>query len=535
MGAFREDASMLGSCCGGSVIGPGGEVAAAGRWQVGQRVHAVWAGNGFHYAATLREVDHEKRGVTVDWDDGGTDYRTLSFDQVVETSEDTAAWSRSDIDRVATVKDTPDKGRCLFVNADCAPGQIIFAERPTQVVVPELAQAVFDHLRLLHDAKPLNLGSASFYFAALMSALKLDERGIDVILDKFVPSLDEEPDEDVHRIIKSLTEDVPELKLQDRPIDPRRLQRLVSAWRFNCFGHHKEDGLVLYDRISMCSHSCDPSCCWSYGADDAFVLRARVALRAGDEITISYLQDEDLLKCTATRRQKLLNWQFTCQCRRCQLRVDTGRGFRCPSCGVGALYAAEPQHLASPSASASLASSCDGSVLEPCAACGKSPSPDDAAALLRLERDYTSRVESLDKTNVADVELVFQAAVGVFERHWLLYVMDTMLVEAYRGKRPLDALEHQCRRAAFHHHYYARPTFILAWCHEETGDIVQLQYPHRYSELKRQYQFAYHMLSILCGRTHPYTSSPFNKLWRSVQSLEQNRTRESCNRTRESC
>ena len=40
----------------------------------------------------------------------------------------------------------------------------------------------------------------------------------------------------------------------------------------------------------------------SYGDDDAFVLRARIALKAGDEITISYLQDEDLLKSTTVRQ-----------------------------------------------------------------------------------------------------------------------------------------------------------------------------------------------------------------------------------------
>jgi hypothetical protein len=133
--------------------------------------------------------------------------------------------------------------------------------------------------------------------------MKLDKESIDIIMDKYVPSPDEDPDEDVVRILQMMKEDMPELKLAENPIDPRRLQRLVSAWRYNSFGHHTEDGLVLYNRISMCAHSCDPSCCWSYGNEDAFVLRARIALKSGDEITISYLQDEDLLKSTSVRVQ----------------------------------------------------------------------------------------------------------------------------------------------------------------------------------------------------------------------------------------
>merc|ERR1712187_178317 len=89
----------------------------------------------------------------------------------------------------------------------------------------------------------------------------------------------------------------------------------------------------------MCAHSCDPTSCWSFGEGDAFVLRARTALRKDDELTISYLQDDELLKSTAVRQQKLQNWRFNCACPRCCLDVDMGRGFRCRCCRVGVLYA----------------------------------------------------------------------------------------------------------------------------------------------------------------------------------------------------
>lgn len=53
---------------------------------------------------------------------------------------------------------------------------------------------------------------------------------------------------------------------------------------------------------------------------------------------ISYLQDDDLLKSTASRRSKLENWQFRCACARCMIKIDPARGFRCLKCRAGAHY-----------------------------------------------------------------------------------------------------------------------------------------------------------------------------------------------------
>jgi len=282
-------------------------------------------------------------------------------------------------------------------------------------------------------------------------------------------------------------------------IDAKKFQRLVSAWRYNSFGHHKEDGLVLYNRISMCAHSCDPTCCWSYGDEDAFVLRSRIALGKGDELTISYLQDEDLLKSTSVRQTKLQNWKFTCACPRCALKVDLGRGFRCQRCRLGINYPKVPEP--------------EKNGFEPCNVCGTTPSLEDVQMLIQMEDEYVLRVENLDKKDLPDVQIVYQAAIDIFERHWILYVMDTILWEGARAKNVLDAMEHQRRRIEFHEHYYLRPTFILAWCHEELGDCMQTQFPSRKWHLMQEFQRAYQMLAILCGSSHQYTASPYNKLW----------------------
>jgi len=467
------------------------------RWKPNDRVYAVWGGNGCYYSATVVDVNWDKKTVKVTWDDNDGSHRDVSFDQVMEPSEDTVAWSTQRIDRRVNVQDTECKGRCLYTNEASEAGQVVFVERPLLVALPALNQKLWDHLSKLHEAQPLNLGTITFHYAALMSELTLDKVSIDIIRDKYVPEPDEEAGEDVMRILKSIEEHIPEV-LKDRKVDAKHLQLLVSAWRYNSFGHHKEDGLVLYNRISMCAHSCDPTCCWSYGDEDAFVLRSRVALSKGDELTISYLQDEDLLKSTAVRVQKLQNWRFTCACDRCVQPLDVGRGFRCRKCRIGILNFSVAK-----------------GGLEPCQVCNALPSQEDQQMLIHLEEEYVQRVENLDKTDVADVETVYQAAIDIFERHWILYVMDTMLWEANREKALPDAMEHQRRRIDFHEHYYNRPTFILAWCHEELGDSLQTQFAHRKWQYIQEFQRAYNMLAILCGTNHQYTASPYNKLWQA--------------------
>jgi len=222
-------------------------------------------------------------------------------------------------------------------------------------------------------------------------------------------------------------------------------------------------------------------------------------------LTISYLQDEDLLKSTAVRQQKLQNWRFTCACTRCCLTVDTGRGFKCRRCRVG---------VVNPTTSGTL---------EPCHVCTASPSQEEQQMLLQLEGEYVARVEGLDKTDVQDVETVYQASLEIFERHWILYVMDTMLWEAYKEKRLPDAVEHQRRRIEFHEHYYCRPTFVLAWCHEELGDSLQNLFPARRWHCAQEFWRAAQMLVILCGSNHQYTASPYHKL-HAVQTNGANST-----------
>merc|ERR1712048_1492910 len=149
--------------------------------------------------------------------------------------------------------------------------------------------------------------------------------------------------------------------------------------------------------------------------------------------------------------------------------------------------------------------------------------------MLELEEQYVARVEALDKNDVPDVLQVFQAAVELFDKHWIMYVMDTYLWEAHKGgdsSKMLTAIEHQRRRIIFHEHYYFRPTFILAWCHEELADSIQGIVKCYRWDISQEYQLAHSMLTVLCGMHHQYTSAAYQKLC-NLQEIQA----QSCNGT----
>lgn len=62
---------------------------------------------------------------------------------------------------------------------------------------------------------------------------------------------------------------------------------------------------------------------------------ARRSLRAGEEVTISYLPESKLFRPRGVRQAALAHWGFHCQCPRCSAPEDL-RSFRCLRCGPAA-------------------------------------------------------------------------------------------------------------------------------------------------------------------------------------------------------
>ncbi|KAK9172947.1 SET domain protein [Cryptosporidium meleagridis] len=406
-------------------------------------------------------------------------------------------WDLESIHENVEVRYTESKGRCLYARKCFNPGDIIFAESPLLVVTPELAPELSEFLEDMNSKETFTLPPL-WHVAALCTLTMLEEEDKAICLDKWVPDPFAEPSYDVQKIIENTGIDV----------DPHLYERTLNAWRFNSFNHTSNNGIVLYNVISMMAHNCGASCCWHYGVDNTFVLRAKTRLEVGDEITISYISDDDLFKCSKTRRELLSNWLFYCQCERCNNPTDLSRGLKCASCGVGSMFFKEDENGITRSSR--------------CSVCRSQPDREIIDSYTDLESQYVARLEETDKSDVEDVEAVYQEAQKVFTQHWIMYELDTMLFEAYKESQQFSfALSCLYNRLNFVRNVLPDCTYTLAWITEELGDILSILQDEYHkgksktnqeiSAIQRYYYDTWCYLSILTGPNHHFTVAAKNK------------------------
>ena len=104
---------------------------------------------------------------------------------------------------------------------------------------------------------------------------------------------------------------------------------------FYCFDLHgckaSDGSLCLFDIGSKMRHSCRPNSKHSGNGE----IRALCKINNGDELFVSYLDDDTLMLPTLYRQDNLQdNWMTDCDCERCTADVDIFRGHRCgvPNC-----------------------------------------------------------------------------------------------------------------------------------------------------------------------------------------------------------
>ena len=127
-------------------------------------------------------------------------------------------------------------------------------------------------------------------------------------------------------------------------------------------------GKGCYPIFAIMSHHC--ICNARYFVDPRtfnMYVRARVAIKAGEEITVQYLSAlngthrwpgqaiamEVLEQCYLPRRRRRIRdeWFFDCLCARCSDPSERGTnisGVKCSRCAAGVLLPAQPLHHAAP-------------------------------------------------------------------------------------------------------------------------------------------------------------------------------------------
>jgi len=380
-----------------------------------------------------------------------------------QANSDIAAFSTEEIDSRVYVRHVPNKGRCLFTRYALKPGDVIFVEEPilscTTKSNKKLWKAIHEDCELHNTEMDM---PASWHFAALYSLLYLDKKNRKQILDKWHPTVNpQELSTDVLRICRNVS--------YAKNVDPFEYERMLHAWRYNCFGHHSDNnGLVCYNRISMMAHCCESSATWHYGtSNDQFVLRARRHLEKDDEITITYVGDEELYKSKDLRRTRLASWLFTCRCNKCSTVLDASRGLRCPSCGGGVVYLTTDDEY----------SVLDGTDADKkfsasnCSSCRYKMNQEEIATYVGFETAYINRLELCNVQDLGDCETVLLEAGRVFIQHFVLFELHTKLQEAYKVIGDYDLANYYLdQRIKFVEQACPSPSYHLAWLYEELGD-----------------------------------------------------------------
>ncbi|XP_954031.1 uncharacterized protein TA06820 [Theileria annulata] len=433
-------------------------------------------------------------------------------------SSEVTCFTKENIDSLVRVSEVPGKGRCLFVRKAFDPGELIFAESPLFMIDPTSNQELWDELNKLNEESPFVLPPL-WHKAALFSILEGNEESNSILENKWVENRNQEVSADVLRVLNSIcTIEDGEFYYDGVVIKPEVYQLYLQVWPLNAFGRTSEpDGLVIYDKISYVAHSCNPSCCWHHTENDEFVLRARKKLVPGDEITISYLGETDLLSPTFRRRTLLQNWHFFCTCERCSIPIDNCRGFLCKCCHYGTIFLNYDSFFSSHSSMQ-------------CELCGYQFTESEMNEYIELERAYVYRIDGIDKSNLMDILQVYDHAKNVFKQHWALYQLQTLLYDIYKEKSNFEQAKiYLMQRIHYVDKVILGPLYCVAFMHEEMADILtyicdldqnlsKIGNPNSdigaLNMIMGYYFNSAALLSILCGYKHSYYHSVISKRYR---------------------
>mmetsp|Transcript_41972 Transcript_41972/g.97979 ORF Transcript_41972/g.97979 Transcript_41972/m.97979 type:complete len:479 (-) Transcript_41972:55-1491(-) len=188
------------------------------------------------------------------------------------------------------------------------------------------------------------------------------------------------------------------------------LTYILQILSSNRFGY-SEQSMELMFAGSMFEHSCLPNCflgTWQTkdGEAGTQTYRALRDIKAGEALSIDYLNFPAGYCPAAARAKALQGWGFSCTCPRCVSLPEVERSFVCPACG-------EPQLCPSHPSSSEMG----------CLSCGKAPEADYVARCLDREAKLAqahsrSPAEDDDSLQAEDEEesllgfhhhLVFQA------------------------------------------------------------------------------------------------------------------------------
>eukprot|EP00927_Polykrikos_kofoidii_P001018 TRINITY_DN1036_c0_g1_i1.p1 TRINITY_DN1036_c0_g1~~TRINITY_DN1036_c0_g1_i1.p1 ORF type:complete len:470 (+),score=69.09 TRINITY_DN1036_c0_g1_i1:105-1514(+) len=417
------------------------------------------------------------------------------------------------------------KGRILLSTREFAVGEIILVEGPLHIAQEDKRSGAWKKLnKLCKDYEDDFEYEALWYWCALRSLSGDQLKGVKAI------GLEGAASETQFNLLllhhPKVTEASESAQILVRELVPNAdvmiLERLIQIWVLNCFEYSDSpQGYATYFFSSFMSHSCYPNAIWHYdGANH--VVRARRNIAVGEEVCISYLPEDGLLQAVPVRRWELHETkQFWCDCERCTGDRDYSRGFSCPSCKDGKVFAFVPK--SGPAEAATLLAT--ELVGADCLKCGQKLSADVAEELNREEVALKTLLDDLSgddpRKELTNKEaLTLEAHIGkFFAQHILADLVCEQIANFYEAnERRADQRRMIERRIVFHKGAYPGLSGSHAWTIEnladalmvpEKGKTVPASQRVRAAEL---FADALEILRLLFGNEHEYVTLVVDKL-----------------------
>lgn len=450
------------------------------------------------------------------------------------------------------------KGRILVASRDFVPGDVLLLEPPLHTVREEPGIAIFEALRELCSHWEDGEDSLQWYWYGLRSLTAAEFGGMEV---PWQPLEQEQRDRLLllheggpgnsrpsRRTVSVARQLVP--NLQDAGV----LERCMQVWKLNSFDCCEESqnltGAALYFLPSFMSHSCLPSAVWHIDGADNYVLRARRNITCGDEVTVTYLDECALLDHSAVRRSDLFeSKEFWCSCERCSAAQDQSRGFRCPACGQGAVFARaagfrsmqDGYDLDSGSdedrASSAPAHSMRALVGVACDLCGHALTEAEALELAEAECRIQAKIQhwrkhgkdfELQPSDVLGAEE--EVAQGPLMQHSVVNRIRKFLAKHYRLKGRVGhekELLHLRACIEFSACVYPFHNAARAWSLEAFADALLSAAPHSGSshqdqieEALQAYRKALSILEVMFGRGQEYVNDVESKIKHAMNECQ---------------
>mmetsp|Transcript_39560 Transcript_39560/g.54931 ORF Transcript_39560/g.54931 Transcript_39560/m.54931 type:complete len:553 (-) Transcript_39560:360-2018(-) len=226
------------------------------------------------------------------------------------------------------VGDHPDwpEHKSLFATRDFKAGEVVFYELPAFVVPSYKKQLVFTlkhlyekHFKNATESLPelLNLYADEFIAEGTLTSTNWTN-------PTFSNPLDKNKCMNKKRLLSLLKSAGCEVEESSQ----EQFWRFARIWSSNCF-EVGEDQSALFAILSRVNHSCKPNMLRSE-TGNGIKCMALVDIARGEELTISYVHDKDLMFPSSLRQNILKRWNFGCKCNRCSADKDDVSGFMCP-------------------------------------------------------------------------------------------------------------------------------------------------------------------------------------------------------------